>query len=162
MKTCPQCSFVYDDNATTCTNCGSALVTDTPAQPAPPVQNNNDYNPYGAPQVKYCTHCGNACDPLAVICVKCGAPFQTPAAQNDVPSTGLKVLSFLFPLVALILFLVNNDKKPISAKAYGKMGIIGFAISMVFSIFSWIISFALLGFSSSVDYYYSIFNGLFF
>ena len=162
MKTCPQCSFVYDDSATTCTNCGSNLVESAPAQPTPPVQNNNGYNPYAAPQVKYCPHCGNACDPMAVICVKCGASFQPPETQNDVPSTGLKVLSFFFPIVALILFIVNNDKKPISAKAYGKMGIIGFAISMAFYIFSWIISFALLGFSSSVDYYYSIFNGLFF
>ena len=167
MKNCPNCSLIFDDSAMHCSNCGAALevqVAEPVQQPVPqpaPVQYNN--NPYGAPNVKYCPRCGNQCDPLAVICVRCGLPFNMQSTEPDVPSTGLKVLSLFIPLVALILYLTNNDKKPISAKAYGKMGLIGLGINFAFTVVFYIFYFALIGLSySSPDYYYSIFSGLFF
>lgn len=135
-----------------------------PTPVVPPVQNDG-YNPYGAPQVKYCPRCGNQCDPKAVICVKCGMAFENfNPVVDDNPSTGLKVLCFFFPIVGLILYLVNKDKKPLSAKEYGKWGIIGFAVNIGFSLISSILSFIVgigSSFGSDYEYYYAIFNNLF-
>lgn len=50
---------------------------------------------------------------------------------NDIPSALIKVLSFFFPLVGLILFLVWRDQKPLSAKAAGKWAIIGVVVIVV-------------------------------
>lgn len=137
-----------------------------PAPVVPPVQNNGGYNPYGAPQAKYCPRCGNQCDPKAVICVKCGMAFENfnQVVEEDKASTGLKVLCFFFPIVGLILYLVNKDKKPLSAKEYGKWGIIGFAVNLGFSLISSIFSFIIgigSSFSGDYDYYYTIFSNLF-
>lgn len=126
--------------------------------PPPPNYNQQGYNPYGAPQGKYCPRCGNLCDPNATICVKCGMSFGPMPQQNvdDTPSTGLKVLCFFFPIVALILYLVEKDKKPQSAKAYGKWGLIGLAVNIGLSIISSVLVtiFGLIFSRSAVDYYY--------
>ncbi len=119
--------------------------------PPPPPYNQQGYNPYGAPQHKFCPRCGNQCDPNAVICVKCGMAFGPMPQQvvDDTPSTGLKVVCFFFPIVALILYLVEKDKKPRSAKEYGKWGIIGLAVniglSIISSVFTMLIGFANVG-----------------
>lgn len=141
-------------------------------QTPPPPYNQQGYNPYGAPQGKYCPRCGNLCDPNAVICVKCGMSFRQMPQHNvdDTPSTGLKVLCFFFPVVALILYLVEKDKKPISAKEYGKWGIIGIAVnvgfSIIFSIFTTILGLFnagtayTYGYEEFGDYYYQIFANI--
>ena len=123
-------------------------------QTPPPPYNPQGYNPYGAPQYKFCPRCGNQCDPNAVICVKCGMSFGPMPQQNvdDKPSTLLKVACFFVPIVALVLYLVEKDKKPISAKEYGKWGIIGIAVSIGLSIISSIFT-MIIGLSSVGDYY---------
>lgn len=46
--------------------------------------------------------------------------------QNfDAPNAGFAVLSFFFPLVGLILYLVWNDQYPLKAKSCGKGALIG-------------------------------------
>ena len=65
--------------------------------------------------------------------------------QVDNPSTGLKVLSFLIPLVGLILFLTKKDSEPVSAKAYGKMALIGFIVGIALSILWFIVGVVILG-----------------
>lgn len=158
----------------------TAPVADTPSvepvvsEPAPqnepvftaPVQdngNNNNYAPYGAPQVKYCPRCGNACDPKAVICVKCGMAFENfnPVVEEDKPSTALKVLCVLFPVIALILYCVYKKTKPISAKEYGKWGLIGLAINVALQIVSVVLNLFAYGVTDTYDdfdYYYTIFS----
>ncbi len=184
MKKCPNCSLVHDDSVMKCTYCGydftenDEVITDAvdtpievdaevvesapqvePAQePVPvaePVQNN--YNAYGAPQAKYCPRCGNQCDPKAVICVKCGFAFENIQNIEDKPSTGLKILCFLFPIVGLILYLVNKGKKPVSAKEYGKWALIGFIVGIVWNIISSILSGFIYGsVYDDYDYYYTM------
>ena len=96
--------------------------------------------------MSYCPNCGTETEPNAVFCAQCGTnlrqqyqsyqnqPYQNQPSKPDVPSTGLKVLCFFFPIVGLILFCVMQKEQPICAKAYGKMALISFIISMVLSI----------------------------
>ena len=77
---------------------------------------------------KYCPVCGNICDSKAAICVRCGTDLSRISTEPDVPSTGLKVLSFFIPLIGIILYAVYSSDKPQSAKAYGKMALISFCI----------------------------------
>lgn len=91
--------------------------------------------------MKYCQHCGAQVDEKAVVCVKCGCALSSYNIPNtpDVPSTGLNVLSFFFPIVGLILFAVYNDKAPRKAKAAGKWAIISVCISVGLSVLSFLV-----------------------
>lgn len=53
------------------------------------------------------------------------------ATSNEGATTGMKVLSFLIPLVGLILFIVDKDKKPIAAKDELMWAGIGFGVGIV-------------------------------
>lgn len=156
MKKCPVCSTVYDDAIMECNRCYCDLVVDdSPAQEpipalAPECNNYNPNNTYTAPQGKYCQHCGNLCDVNAAICVKCGCKFAPTIAPDDTPSTGLKILSFFIPIVALVLYFTNHETKPQSAKAYGKWGIIGFIVNYGIITVFWF----LITFFSSFYYYF--------
>ena len=61
--------------------------------------------------------------------------YQQPMYQQppvvDKKNTGLNVLSFFFPLIGLILYLVFKDQTPIKAKGCGKCALIGFLIGIV-------------------------------
>lgn len=122
----------------------------------PPPYNQQGYNPYGTPPHKFCPRCGNRCDPNAVICVKCGMSFGQNPQQlvDDNPSTLLKVICFFVPIVALVLYLAEKDNKPVSAKAYGKWGLIGLAVSVGFSIISVIFSLIIALFNFGTLYTY--------
>ncbi len=172
MKKCPNCASVYnDDMMIKCTNCGADLVEEKAEQPnfnsVPPQNNyaNYNYNSYGNQQFKYCTRCGNQCDPRAVICVKCGMQFNDMYSKiptgDDKPSGGLKFLCFLIPIVGLILYLVNMKDKPISAKAYGKMALIGFIIGIILYvalIIFLVVIFPVIFSTALVDPYYDYYN----
>lgn len=84
--------------------------------------------------MKYCNHCGKEIADEAVVCPICGC--QVPSVAKDVAGIGLKVLSFLFPIIGLILWLVYHDQYPMRAKAIAKFALIGFAVGVVFSILS--------------------------
>ena len=160
--TCPYCNNQNNNpSASVCEYCGAPL----PGQSAPqqnyqqpqqtyqqPAYQPNQYNPnpvqynqpyqapvYQAPPI-YCHVCGNTCDPKAAICVRCGSTLNNTATNaNDIPSGGLKLLSFLIPLVGLILFISKNSTEPKSAKAYGKFALIGWILGMVVSFFFYFI-----------------------
>jgi len=103
--------------------------------------------------MKYCINCGVQIPEEAAFCPECGTANpkkEEPSVQvynsqsynqnynpeNDLPSTGLNVLSFFFPIVGLILFLVLQEKTPLRARACGKFALIGFIIKIVFGILS--------------------------
>lgn len=73
--------------------------------------------------------------------------------EVDTPSAGLNILSFLIPLVGLILFLSWQNTTPIKAKAVGKWALIGFCVAVGLSIIGAIVSGALL--SSVVGGWYN-------
>jgi len=91
----------------------------------------------------FCKVCGKEVNDQAVVCVHCGcslkeektlAPFSTEGA-----GCFLSGLSFIFPLLGLILYFVWKDSKPQASKDAGKsalwgviIGIVLWVISMVF------------------------------
>lgn len=74
----------------------------------------------------------------APTCPKCGATqgirpsgVYTTTDVNLEPSVGLNIVSFIWPLVGLILYLVYNDKSPRRAKECGKWALIGCFVNAV-------------------------------
>lgn len=142
---CKSCGQQMDDFALACPKCGAASTTQAPPPPPPTQQYQPPaYQPpqYQAPQYQAPVY---------------QQPYQAQPVA-DVPSGGMKLLSFCIPLVGLILYLTWKDQKPISAKAMGKAALIGFIVSFVLSIAYYIIVFVVIGASSSYNYssYYSI------
>ena len=87
--------------------------------------------------MKYCQKCGAEMADTETTCPKCGAVQGAVTSGNttpDIPSTGLNILCFFFPIVGLILYLVWKDTTPIRAKAIGKWALIGFIVGVVLGI----------------------------
>lgn len=88
----------------------------------------------------YCKDCGTEIPEDAVVCTSCGAQIKplvatyTNPIAEDIPSTGLNILSLFFPIVGLILYLVYMDKTPKRAKKIGKFAIIGASIGVAISV----------------------------
>ena len=98
--------------------------------------------------MRFCSNCGKEIMDNAVICVNCGCAVNNNSAtvySDDAPNTGFAVLGFLFPLVGLILYLVNKDKSPLKAKSAGKGALIGFCVSVGISIIYGIFAGAMIG-----------------
>lgn len=90
---------------------------------------------------RFCSTCGKEVHENAVICVHCGC--EIPQMQNtldDKPNMGLNILSLFFPIVGLVLFCVNLEKKPTSAKSYGVWALIGFVAGICLSACTMIIA----------------------
>lgn len=87
--------------------------------------------------MKYCSNCGAEVNENAVVCIKCGCALSPRFSyEDDIPSTGLNILSFIFPLIGLILYIVFSSKTPMKAKAIGKWAIISVVLSISFSLLS--------------------------
>ena len=86
------------------------------------------------------------------LCLKCGCAaaglnrmngnIQTP---EDASSIGFAVLSFFFPLVGLILWLVWNDSSPKKAKSCGLGALVGFLSEIALSVIAYVVVAAILG-----------------
>lgn len=59
---------------------------------------------------------------------------------SDQGAGGIKWLCFFFPIVGLILYLVWQTEKPLSAKECGKFAIIGVLVSFVLGLLGFLIS----------------------
>lgn len=75
----------------------------------PPQQNNQNYNPFNS-----------------------NMPPMPP--QEEKASVGLAILSYLIPLVGLILYLTKKDSRPKTAKACGKCALASVIINIVLTI----------------------------
>lgn len=98
--------------------------------------------------MKFCTHCGIEMLDEASYCPSCGAyngPKQTnntnnnyynphQSANEDRSKGGLNLLSFLFPFVGLILYIIWINQYPIKAKGCGKWALIGFITNIIIGI----------------------------
>lgn len=71
----------------------------------------------------YCRKCGAQIDDEAVICPKCGVPQEKNYNTNNSRKTSADVggsiyvlLGVIFPIIALIFYLIWKDDKPNTAK----------------------------------------------
>lgn len=140
MKYCLYCGEPNTDESQICIKCQKPFpnMEGTP-EPTQPTQNFENTSPVQNSQnmtdFKYCQNCGTKCASYVIFCPNCWMPFQPKknyAVQNDESIIPLKILSFLIPLIGLILYIVYIDKKPLRAKECGKMALIGFGVGVVF------------------------------
>lgn len=82
-----------------------------------------------------------------------GAPGQyNMPVSEDKASVGWCILSFFIPLVGLVLFLTNKDKKPKYAKACGIAALIGFILGTLSSVVSGLLTDMIWGFADYAAY----------
>ncbi len=89
----------------------------------------------------YCYKCGQEVDENSRFCPYCGTQLEQPTQHmnysseqmnaNDAPSGGFAFLSFLFPIVGLILFLIWNNQYPLKARSCLKGLIAGVAFNFI-------------------------------
>lgn len=87
----------------------------------------------------FCKNCGKEIDDNAYVCPYCGVKVEreTAATKADADSgskAGWGILSFLIPIVGLILFLVWKEERPKTAKVCGICALVSFIISIAFGI----------------------------
>ena len=88
--------------------------------------------------MKYCSHCGKEIVDEAVVCPGCGCGVAGGVKANpatDVPNMGLNIISFLIPIVGLILYILYHENAPTKAKEIGKWALIGFVLEIVLFMF---------------------------
>lgn len=94
--------------------------------------------------MKFCSHCGAQLDDNAIFCSKCGSPVSSGSGipmqeAQERPNAGFSVLSFFFPLVGLILYIVWMNSHPVWSKGCGKWALIGFIVNIAVSVVSGIL-----------------------
>ena len=83
----------------------------------------------------FCKNCGKGIDDNAYVCPHCGVKTEKNNADADSGSkAGWGVLSFLIPLVGLILFLVWREERPNTANVCGKCALASVIVGVVIGI----------------------------
>ena len=130
---CPYCGQYNDNEAVRCTSCGATIRQQEQASYDQQYQQPYGQQSYGQ---QYQQPYGQ--QPY-------GQQYQQPyrqqpyyPAEQDVASTGMKVLAFLIPLVGLIMYFTEKDRYPNKAKELLKLALIswgiGIALSVVYSV----------------------------
>ncbi len=107
----------------------------------------------------YCGQCGYAISTDAKFCPNCGQPLPThpsgyaPLYYGAPPywqpvsyapaDTLLKVACFFFPVIGIIIYFLDRDKKPVSAKQCLNMSLAAIGISVGVVLFAWLAIFLL-------------------
>ena len=113
MRFCVRCGQAIAENSPTdlCPNC---MAAGNPANAMPPNYQQPIYTQPPVYQV-----------PVYQVPV-----YGNPADPYDAPNAGFAVLSFFFPLIGLILYLVWKDSSPLKAGSCGKGALTGFILSI--------------------------------
>lgn len=116
---CTKCGKFLPEGTRFCTSCGAPVsVSDANDQQGTSGAGFETRGYYNAPQP----------DPYYA------AGMNAAANLEDAPSTGFGILSFFFPLVGLILYLVWKDQTPLKAKSAGKGALIGVITGVVLTV----------------------------
>lgn len=117
MNYCMNCGREYDGAPGYCPEC-AATYQQPPYQQAPQYQQPPyQQAPYQQPPVQN---------------VYVQAPY--PPTEVDAPNIGFAILSFFFPIVGLILYIIWKDKTPLKAKSCGKGALISVIVNAVSSV----------------------------
>ena len=106
---------------------------------------------------KYCDVCGTIIYNNNIFCPECGnsltnryadsgqsppnmenLAYSKPSLEGDAPSTGYAALSFFFPIVGLILYLVWRASYPQRARSIGRGALLGVAVVVIIYILAFI------------------------
>ncbi len=111
----------------------------------------------------FCSKCGKEINDDAVICIYCGrsvTPQKQSSSESEEDHAGCNssnvvfaVLGFCIPIVGLIMWLVWKNSEPEKANSAGKGALIGFIVSLVFSIIIAVMYVALIGSLSELMLY---------
>lgn len=122
----------------------------------------------------YCHHCGKEVHENAQFCSHCGAKLtynqeegyyqplqQQTSSQEDESSLGFAILSFFFPIVGLVLFLIWKNDFPQKAKSCLKGMVSGIVLGVVIvCCFLSVFFKAVSDIDDSYDYSYDNFDGI--
>ncbi len=100
--------------------------------------------------MKYCSNCGREIADKAVVCPGCGVAVPKSPSANDAPSGGFAFLSFLMPIVGIILWALWRDTTPLRARSALRGTIVGVITGAVLVILYFALIFALVLFSLGV------------
>jgi len=99
----------------------------------------------------FCKNCGKEIDDKAYICPHCGVKTDKKETEADDGSkVGWGILSFLIPLVGLILFLSWKSERPRTAKVCGVCALVAVILEVVVGIIYGVIIGSMLGEMMSV------------
>ena len=82
-------------------------------------------------EAKYCPYCGTKLIYDGNEDMYTNSQYMNNVSSNDAPSTGFAILSFCFPIVGIILFIIWNKDYPQKAKSCLKGFIAGIVLNIV-------------------------------
>jgi uncharacterized membrane protein YvbJ len=85
----------------------------------------------------FCEKCGKEVLDDAIVCVHCGCSLKSPTesnVNNESLDGGVKVLSFCFPIVGIILYFVHQNSAPQKSKDACHMVLWSIGFSIVLNI----------------------------
>lgn len=168
---CPKCGNIMNDGENFCNSCGFSMAGNGQAPQQPYSQQPYSQQPYGQQpygQQSYGQQPYSQ-QPYGQ------PPFYQPGYNpygypygftDDKPDTALNVVSFFIPIVGIILYFVEKDKKPLKAKAALKWSLISIGVVVALYILLFIFAFFLgyAGYSEMIydevyeEYYMSAIN----
>jgi len=86
----------------------------------------------------FCEKCGEEVKDEAIVCTSCGCSLKSTTesdVNNEPLDGGVKVLSFCFPIVGIILYFVHQNSAPQKSKDACNAALWGIGISIVINIF---------------------------
>lgn len=108
----------------------------------------------------FCPNCGSEVNDEQDVCLSCGKAIKNNGNVNqvvvdqDAPvGCGIGLVSFLFPIVGLVLYLVWMNSNPKAAKVAGKWALISVILGIVVSVLSAVIV-AVIAASATGGIYY--------
>ena len=117
---CTNCGNEIPDSSKWCPNCGQGVKRPAVEKPVMPQTPTSVPTPQSCPQQPEYNHTPGY------------NSSAIPPKSDDKPSFALNLVSFLFPLVGLILFVVFKESKPNQAKACGCLALVSFVASFIF------------------------------
>lgn len=123
MMRCMNCNRDVEDDAKFCPYCGSRLSYGQQTY-------SSEYTTQFAQQGSYTSPYNYAAQGNAS-----GYNAQARPAGYNENSVGLDILSFLFPIVGLVLYLSYKDDEPNKAKGVGLCALVSFILGLIGSVF---------------------------
>ncbi len=78
-----------------------------------------------------CNHCNADIAPGTQFCPVCGKNVSNTSVDNEGLSWGMKILSFIIPIVGVVYYFVKKSESPKKAKDALMFGLAGFVLNII-------------------------------